>query len=102
MWNLTRDTPDPLTPAQTQAVLSGWPPRRQAKRVRAEPRRYRGSRRHQDLVKGSTLKSFNRKTLLKAARYRDPTDTEAWGEVVVDEDIDETQPMDMVLGSDVE
>ena len=54
------------------------------------------------LVKGSTLKSFNRKTLLKAARYRDPSDTEAWGEVFDDEDIDEIQPMDMDLGSDVE
>ena len=54
------------------------------------------------LIRGSTLKSFNWKTLLKAARYRDPTDTEVWGEVVDNEDFDDIQPMDMDMGSDGE
>jgi len=53
------------------------------------------------LIKGSTLNSFNRKVLLKAARYRGPA-TEVWDEGIDDEDSDEIQPMDMDLGSDAE
>lgn len=53
------------------------------------------------LIKGSTLDSFNRKILLKAARYRDPA-TEVWDEGIDDEDTDEIQPMDMDLGLDSE
>ena len=53
------------------------------------------------LIKGSTLDSFNRKILLKAARYQDPA-TEVWDEGIDDEDTDEIQPMDMDLGLDSE
>ena len=52
------------------------------------------------LVRGSTLES-NRKILLKAARYRDPTSTTTQGEGIDEEDIDEIQAMDINLGSDM-
>ena len=54
------------------------------------------------LIRGSTLESFNRKILLKAARYRDPTSTTTQGEGIDEEDIDEIQAMDIDLGSDME
>jgi len=51
------------------------------------------------LVRGSTLGSFNRKIMLKAARYRDPTSMTV---PVDEEDIDEIPPMDIDLDSDAE
>ena len=54
------------------------------------------------LVRGSTLKSFNWKISLKAARYRDPTDTEGQSEGSDNEDIDKILPMDINPGSDAE
>ena len=54
------------------------------------------------LVGGSTLESFNRKILLKAARYRDPTSTTTQGEGIDEEDIDEIQAMYIDLGLDME
>jgi len=54
------------------------------------------------LVRGSTLESFNRKILLKAARYRDPTNMTAPGEGVDEEDVDEIAPMDIDPDLDAE
>ena len=54
------------------------------------------------LVRGSTLESFNRKIILKAARYRDPNNTAALGEGIDEEEIDEIPPMDIDPDSDAE
>jgi hypothetical protein len=54
------------------------------------------------LVRGSTLELFNRKILLKAARYRDPIGMAGQGEGIDDEDIDDIPAMDIDLGSDAE
>lgn len=53
-------------------------------------------------VRGSTLESFNRKAVLKAARYRNPINAPALGEGVDDEEIDEIPPIDITLTSDAE
>lgn len=53
------------------------------------------------LVRGSTLKSFNRKIKLKAARYRDPASTVSLDENI-DDEIDEIPPIDIDLDSDSE
>lgn len=52
------------------------------------------------LIRGSTLESFNRKIILKAARYRDPTGTAGLGETIDEEDVDEIAPMGIDLGYD--
>ena len=48
------------------------------------------------------LESFNRKTVLKSARYRDPTNTLLLDEGIDEEEIDDIAPMDMDLDSDEE
>ena len=53
-------------------------------------------------IRGSTLNSFNRKTLLKAARYRDPNNTPVLGECVDEEEVDEIAPVDISLVLDAE
>ena len=54
------------------------------------------------LVRGSTLESFNRKIILKAARYQDPTSMATPGGGIDDEDVDEIAPMDIDLDLDME
>ena len=54
------------------------------------------------LIRGSTLESFNRKILLKAAWYWDPTNMTAPGEGVDKEDIDEIAPMSIDPDLDAE
>ena len=52
------------------------------------------------LVRGSTLESFNRKTVLKSARYRDPANMLLPDEGNDEEEVDDIPPMDMNLDSD--
>lgn len=54
------------------------------------------------LVRGSTLESFNRKIMLKAARYQDPTIVTSPVEGFDEEDVDEILPMNMDLDFDAE
>lgn len=54
------------------------------------------------LIRGSTLESFNRKIVLKAARYRDPTGMAGSGEAIDNEDVDEIAPMGIDLDCDAE
>ena len=54
------------------------------------------------LIRGSTLKSFNRKVTLKAARYRDPTSIMASDENLDEEETDEIPQMDFNLDLDAE
>jgi len=54
------------------------------------------------LIGGSTLESFNRKIMLKAARYHDPTGATTLVEGIDEEDIDDIPPMDINVDSDVE
>ena len=54
------------------------------------------------LIRGSTLQSFNRKIMLKAARYRDPTSMMALDETLDEEETDEISQMNFNLDSDAE
>ena len=54
------------------------------------------------LIRGSTIESFNRKIVLKAARYQNPSNTTMPVEGIDEEDVDEIPPMDIDLDSDVE